>query len=275
MPRMRIIAGKWKGRIIAAPPGLGTRPILDRVKTVLFDLLGHRLAEPGRLPPLAVLDLFSGSGALGLEALSRGAAYCLFVERNRGAAALLRRNLDSLQIIREAHVLEAGAITADFSPPPVSADTGNRYGLVFLDPPYRMLSTRRDPGIAGGQSASRREPESWRHCEAMIETSARSGTRPGRRVGGTRSGLAGHGIDDVAGRDADRTISPPGSARGRPSADICRLLGRLADDPVIDPSALIVVRHDFERGGGPDLAPLVDLDRRDVGSMTLRFLTRP
>lgn len=196
---MRIIAGKWKGWQIAAPPGDQTRPILDRAKTVLFDMIGHRLAEPGRLPRIAVLDLFAGSGGLGLEALSRGAAYALLVERERQAAALIRRNLDSLQIVSEARVVEADATRCTIPPPP--SDVASSYELVFMDPPYRML-TGPVPGV---------------------------------------------GI-----RELTKTLSA---------------------DPVIAPTALIVVRHERQRGAEPDMSPLVEIDRRDIGKMTLRFMT--
>ena len=137
---MRIIAGKWRGRRIAAPPGNETRPILDRAKTVLFDMIGHRLAEPGRLPPVAVLDLFAGSGALGLEALSRGARFCLFIEQHRPTAALIRRNLDDLSVVDEARVVEADAAGSVVASPPPASEGGSEYELVFVDPPYRFLT---------------------------------------------------------------------------------------------------------------------------------------
>jgi 16S rRNA (guanine966-N2)-methyltransferase len=138
---MRIIAGQWRGRKLGAPAGDNTRPILDRAKTVLFDMLGHRLAEPGSLPPIAVLDLYAGSGAIGLEALSRGAAYALFVEKNRSSAAILRSNLDALGVIREANVVEGDAAVVNF-PSPAGADAASQFRLVFFDPPYRLLEAR-------------------------------------------------------------------------------------------------------------------------------------
>jgi 16S rRNA (guanine966-N2)-methyltransferase len=144
---MRIIAGRFKGRPILAPPTGRTRPILDRAKTVLFDLLGARLAEPGRLPPIAVLDLFAGTGTLGLEALSRGARYCRFVEQHHATARLLIANLDRLGLITEADVIEADATTAPLHTPltpPNEQPSPDRsppsYELIFVDPPYRMLA---------------------------------------------------------------------------------------------------------------------------------------
>jgi len=140
---MRIIAGQWRGRRIEPPPGDQTRPILDRAKTVLFDLLGNMLAMPGRLPPIAVLDLFAGTGSLGLEALSRGARFCRFAEQHRATAALLRKNLDALGAVREAEVFEGDATAADLKPPPATEGIAAQYELIFLDPPYRMLAGAR------------------------------------------------------------------------------------------------------------------------------------
>lgn len=198
---MRIIAGTWRGRTIQAPPGKNTRPILDRAKTVLFDILGSRLASPGRLPSLAVLDLFSGSGALGLEALSRGARFCLFAEQNRASAATLRANLDTLRIVDAARVIEGDASTCDWiAPPPNDGESAGRYELVFLDPPYRLL------------------------------------------------------------------------AHAAPDPLMASVLRRLATSPVIAPDAWIVTRHELMPSGGPNLSPLVELERRDVGTMTFRFL---
>lgn len=150
---MRIIAGKWRGQRITAPDTMDTRPILDRAKTVLFDMLGTRLAEPGRLPPIAVLDLFAGSGALGLEALSRGARYCLFVEQNRSIARIIRKNLDTLEVVGEGSVLQADVGRCRIPPPPAAEDSPGaprEYELVFLDPPYRLLAgPRPDQSLFG------------------------------------------------------------------------------------------------------------------------------
>ncbi len=136
---MRIIAGTYRGRTIEGPPSDKTRPILDRAKTVLFDMLGTRLAVPGQLPPIAVLDLFSGTGTIGIEALSRGARYCCFVEQHRETVAVLRRNLGALRAGPEAEI-RPGNATAGNVPPPSPDENGiAQYGLVFVDPPYRMI----------------------------------------------------------------------------------------------------------------------------------------
>ena len=130
---MRIIAGALRGRNIETPPGLETRPILERVKAPLFDWLGSRLALPGSLPALNVCDLFCGAGTHGIEALSRGARHCVFVERQNAAAACLRRNLTALKIQPQATVVESAVEFAR-----IAAPDGDPFGIVFLDPPFEM-----------------------------------------------------------------------------------------------------------------------------------------
>lgn len=120
---MRVIAGRWRGRPLIAPTGAATRPTADRVREALFSMLHSRL---GNFDGLAVGDLFAGSGALGIEALSRGAARCLFVEQDRAAIDALRANLARLGAegdVRASSVLALG-------PAPAPLD------LVLLDPPY-------------------------------------------------------------------------------------------------------------------------------------------
>ncbi|HWT14080.1 MAG TPA: 16S rRNA (guanine(966)-N(2))-methyltransferase RsmD [Allosphingosinicella sp.] len=123
---MRIIAGEWRGRAIEAPPGQGTRPTGDRVREGLFSMLASRI---GSFEGLRVADLFAGTGALGLEALSRGAAGCVFVERDHGALAILRRNVAKLGAGERADI-RAQAFER-LTPPTRPFD------LVFMDPPYR------------------------------------------------------------------------------------------------------------------------------------------
>ena len=121
---MRIIAGQWRGRPLVAPAGEATRPTADRTRETLFSMLLSRL---GSFEGLAVGDFFAGSGALGLEALSRGAASCLFVERDRAAVAAIRTNAEKLGLarpdIRQSDVLALG-------PAPEPLD------VIFMDPPY-------------------------------------------------------------------------------------------------------------------------------------------
>lgn len=120
---MRVIAGTWRGRQLVAPKGDTTRPTADRTREALFSMLTSRL---GSFEGLAVADLFAGSGALGIEALSRGAATCLFVEQDRAAIDALRANLAKLGAIgdvRAMSVLGLGAATAPLD-------------VVMMDPPY-------------------------------------------------------------------------------------------------------------------------------------------
>ncbi len=128
---MRIVAGSRKGARIFAPKGLDTRPTADRVREAAFNLLG-----PGAAEDANVLDLFAGSGAMGLEALSRGAAHATFVESDREACRTINRNLDKLGL-GGATVLCQDALAALRT----DARQGARYDLVLLDPPYRRFSS--------------------------------------------------------------------------------------------------------------------------------------
>lgn len=122
---MRIIAGEWRGRRLVAPRGDATRPTADRTRETLFSMLMSRL---GSFEGLAVLDLFAGSGALGLEALSRGAASCLFVEQDGEALRALRTNVE--------HLAERGRATVQAASVMALGPAPNSYDLILLDPPY-------------------------------------------------------------------------------------------------------------------------------------------
>lgn len=122
---MRIIAGEWRGRKLVAPKGDGTRPTADRTRETLFSMLTSRL---GTFEDLSVVDLFAGSGALGLEALSRGAAHCLFVEQDKPALDAIRTNIASLDA-RARSTVSAGSVMALF---PAKAP----HDLILADPPY-------------------------------------------------------------------------------------------------------------------------------------------
>jgi 16S rRNA (guanine966-N2)-methyltransferase len=122
---MRIIAGEWRRRQLRAPPGDTTRPTADRTRETLFAMLASRL---GSFEELAVADLFAGSGALGLEALSRGAASCLFVEQDPAAIRALRANIAALRAQPQCEV-RAGSVM-QLGPAKAQLD------LILLDPPY-------------------------------------------------------------------------------------------------------------------------------------------
>jgi 16S rRNA (guanine966-N2)-methyltransferase len=121
---VRIIAGEWRGRQIEAPPGGATRPTGDRVRETLFSMLASRL---GTFEGLRVADLFAGSGALGLEALSRGAGSATFVESDAGAAAAIRRNAERLGAAERVRIIAGSALALPRSEP---------FDLIFADPPY-------------------------------------------------------------------------------------------------------------------------------------------
>lgn len=121
---MRIIAGTWRGRPLVAPAGDATRPTADRTREALFSMLASRI---GPFEGIQVADLFAGSGALGLEALSRGAASCLFVEQDRAALDALKANVARLGA--GGATVRAGSVLA-LGPAPAPLD------LVMMDPPY-------------------------------------------------------------------------------------------------------------------------------------------
>lgn len=130
---MRVIAGKYRGRPLVPPPTDQTRPILDRVKVSLFDWLGSRLARPGEIPPIAVLDIFCGTGSLGIEALSRGAAYCVFVEKDRPTVKCLQANIEAFGIPSDSVEVRTESAERLRCRPPRHPDG---FELIFLDPPY-------------------------------------------------------------------------------------------------------------------------------------------
>jgi len=126
---MRIIAGEFRGRRIEAPPGLATRPMLDRVREALFSTLQPRFRDA------VVLDLFAGSGSLGLEALSRGARSVRFVERGAPALTALRKNVDTLKVRARVEVIVGDASKPSSWLPAVD--------IAFLDPPYKLVEESR------------------------------------------------------------------------------------------------------------------------------------
>jgi 16S rRNA (guanine966-N2)-methyltransferase len=121
---MRIIAGEWRGRVIDAPVGQSTRPTADRVRETLFSMLVSRL---GAFDDLRVADLFAGSGALGFEALSRGAASAVMVDHDSAAVAAIRANAAKLGATERVKVVPGSALALSKADP---------FDLIFADPPY-------------------------------------------------------------------------------------------------------------------------------------------
>lgn len=128
---MRIVGGQHKGRAIAAPEGRDTRPTSDRARESLFNVLAHAEWSPG-IEGRRVLDLFAGSGALGLEAMSRGAAFALFVETDAAARGAIRDNIEALALFGTTRIHRRDATDLGVKP----AGLGEPFDLVFLDPPY-------------------------------------------------------------------------------------------------------------------------------------------
>ncbi len=128
---MRIIGGKFRGRPIVAPKGMTSRPTTDRTREALFNILSAR--EDVELEGARIIDLFAGSGALGLEAMSRGGAWCLFVETDASARGAIRDNIEAFSLFGVTRIHRRSA--TDLGPKP--ANDGPPFTLAFLDPPYR------------------------------------------------------------------------------------------------------------------------------------------
>ena len=156
---MRIVAGAWRGRPIEAPPGRSTRPTSDRAREGLFSMLASRI---GSFEDLRVADLFAGTGALGLEALSRGAAFCLFVDNEAEARALIRSNIEKFGLTGVTRIFRRDA--DDLGP----AGTMPPFDLAFLDPPYGQ-------GLAEKALAALAEGK-WLVPGAIIVAEERAGT---------------------------------------------------------------------------------------------------
>lgn len=138
---MRVIAGQYRSRILHAPRGLETRPTSDRLRETLFNVLAPRIAGT------VFLDLYAGSGAVGIEALSRGAREAIFVEQAETSLRAIRANLASLAI-RGGYALEPRAVTAALGR---LAEQGRTVDIVFLDPPYALAEEYASAlGLLGG-----------------------------------------------------------------------------------------------------------------------------
>lgn len=152
---MRIVGGQFKGRAIAAPGGRDTRPTGDRAREAVFNILAHADWSPG-VEGRRVLDLFAGSGALGLEAMSRGATFALFVETEASARGAIRDNIEALGLFGNTRIHRRDATDLGAKP----AGLGDPFELVFLDPPYHKgLGERTLSKLGGG---------GWLSADALI-----------------------------------------------------------------------------------------------------------
>jgi len=150
---MRIVAGQFRGAAIKTAPGLETRPTSDRVREALFNILTHGDFDGFSLEGTRVLDLFAGSGALGLEALSRGARFALFVEEDGAARAAIRGNIEALKLTGATKVFRRNACALG----PCPAGSGGAFDLVFADPPYHkgLIEPALESAFDGGWIAPR------------------------------------------------------------------------------------------------------------------------
>lgn len=154
---MRIVAGRFRGLTLASPKDARVRPTSDRVREAIFNVLAHNDFGVGfRLPDVRVLDLFAGTGALGLEALSRGAKYVLFVDDHAESRALIRQNVEAANATGATKIWRRDATGLGLLP----GNAGGPFELVFLDPPYRK-------GLVAGALASMREGK-WLAPHALI-----------------------------------------------------------------------------------------------------------
>jgi 16S rRNA (guanine966-N2)-methyltransferase len=162
---MRIVAGQYRGRAIVTPEGQNTRPTSDRARQAIFNVLEHAPWAEG-LHEARVIDLYAGSGALGFEALSRGAAFCLFVDTDDGARGAIRENMDAYGLFGRCRVHRRSA--TDLGPRPGSA--GEAFTLAFLDPPYAK-------GLGEQTLARLLEGAGWRRAPSWCSSAARTSPR--------------------------------------------------------------------------------------------------
>ncbi|MDR1513711.1 MAG: RsmD family RNA methyltransferase [Propionibacteriaceae bacterium] len=164
----RIVAGRFASRRVATPPGAGTRPTSDRVREAVFSLLAAELGSPGpadqQLAGLAFLDLYAGSGAVGLEAASRGAAAVTWVERDKAACQVIERNQRELGAVGTVVRSDVGAWLAGRA----ARSAPERFDVAWLDPPYDVATEVVDD-VAGRLAAGRLAPGAL----VLVERSAR------------------------------------------------------------------------------------------------------
>jgi 16S rRNA (guanine966-N2)-methyltransferase len=199
---MRIIAGKFRSRVLAAPKGMATRPTSDRLRETLFNVLGARVEGA------AFLDLYAGSGAVGLEALSRGARSVVFVERAPAALKVLRANLAALKVEGAAFRVFGGSVAGFLGSGDAASPGTEKYGVIYLDPPYDAEKEyEQTVGQLGGEVRFPRSPNA--------------------RDPSTGSGQArGHPLE-LLGRE-----------RGSPRSE-----NRDRGHPILDANAVVVAEH--------------------------------
>jgi 16S rRNA (guanine966-N2)-methyltransferase len=167
---MRIVSGEFRGKALVAPEGSATRPTSDRARQAVFNILEHAAWGP-ELREARVIDLFAGSGALGFEALSRGAAFCLFVETDEDARGAIRENVDNMGLFGRTRVHRRDATDLGVKP----GGDGPAFSIAFLDPPYgkglgeTALARLAEGGFRGGGFREAGRARLWRRARAFPE----------------------------------------------------------------------------------------------------------
>lgn len=233
---MRIIAGDLRGRRISAPEGMRTRPMLDRVRQAVFNIVGAAYGDPGSVPPVAVLDIFAGSGALGIEALSRGAAWCCFVEEDAGAVRTLEGNLKSLGLTSRTEVIR-----------------GNAMKLKVPEPPVQIAS-------AGPATAASGQPPT---------DSLPSATGDGKQAAAADEGQPLRAGYTLVFLDPPYPLSRDSSVR----SPVGQLLAKLPEIAPLDPSVLVVLRHEVDVHYDNNVYGRFEaIDVRPYGGMAVTFM---
>lgn len=161
---MRITAGTLRGRNLAAPADMRIRPTSDKVRQAVFNILAHHDFDAGfALDGAAAIDLFAGTGALGLEAISRGARFCLFVEETAEARALIRENVEAFGLTGATKIWRRDATDLG----PMGPGSGGPFQLAFLDPPYRKNLLA--PALASLRDGNWLSPSAIIVCECAEE----------------------------------------------------------------------------------------------------------
>ena len=182
---MRITAGVFRGKPLRAPAGRTTRPTGDRARQAVFNILEHAPWSPG-LGGLRVMDVFAGSGALGLEALSRGASFCLFVETDETARGTIRHNVEALDLFGRTRIHHRDATNLGVRP----GSAGDAFSLAFLDPPYGAgLGERALRALASGD---------WLEADALCVLERGHGEPPLLVKGFTLLDQRAYGVAEVS-----------------------------------------------------------------------------
>jgi 16S rRNA (guanine966-N2)-methyltransferase len=171
---VRITGGRFGGRTLAGPKDLSVRPTSDKVRQAIFNILAHHVFDRFVLDGARVIDLFAGTGAMGIEAISRGAQFCLFVDESAESRALLRTNVEALQLTGITKIWRRDATQLGA----MSPGAGGPFELAFLDPPYRK-------NLVAGALASLAEGN-WLAPNALVVAECAEDETPAEQDGFTK-----------------------------------------------------------------------------------------